>query len=445
VGTAPIDLNAFVQNLTLEALAKVAPDGRVRPWLAKTWTLSADGRSLVVEIRPGVRFHDGSPVTAELVAEILRTELPRALGPMAEDLAEVSALSPTEVQIDLHAPSAFVIEALEAMIRKPASQDIGTGPFVVVPSEEPAEVRAEPRYYLGRSQIDRIVVRTYPSVRTAWAEMLRNNLDMVYEVGINALDSLETSTTIDVFTFPRNYQYVVFLNTNAPSLRRPAVRRALNAAVDREAFVRNALDGHGLPSSGPVWPRNWAAPPSLEGFALDAATATSIAAPAGRRFTFHCLASAEDELVGLALKRQLARAGIEMVLHEATLAELQEARLSGRFEAILSTVISGPSLLRTALWWYSRSSKGNGTYANPRVDAALDAIRRSLTDEDYKRGVSAFHQAIVDDPPAIFLAWNERARAVSRRFEVPTTEPNIDILGSLRLWRPAGGGRANAN
>jgi hypothetical protein len=84
-------------------------------------------------------------------------------------------------------------------------------------------------------------------------------------------------------------------------------------------------------------------------------------------------------------------------------------------------------------------------YANARVDAALDTIRRSLTDEEYKRGVSAFHQAIVEDPPAIFLAWNERARAVSRRFAVPTTEPNIDILGSLRLWRPVGGGRANAN
>jgi ABC-type transport system substrate-binding protein len=84
-------------------------------------------------------------------------------------------------------------------------------------------------------------------------------------------------------------------------------------------------------------------------------------------------------------------------------------------------------------------------YANPRVDAALDAIRRSLTDEEYKRGVSAFHQAVVEDPPAIFLAWNERARAVSRRFEVRTTETNIDILGSLRLWRPTGGGYATAN
>jgi hypothetical protein len=42
---------------------------------------------------------------------------------------------------------------------------------------------------------------------------------------------------------------------------------------------------------------------------------------------------------------------------------------------------------------------------------------------------------MVDDPPAIFLAWSERARAISTRFDVPV-EPGRDILSTLRLWRP---------
>ncbi len=53
-------------------------------------------------------------------------------------------------------------------------------------------------------------------------------------------------------------------------------------------------------------------------------------------------------------------------------------------------------------------------------------------------GISAFQQAVIDDPPAIFLAWMERARAVSKRFVVPTAEPGRDILSNLRLWRPSG-------
>src|SRR5262249_42495919 len=57
------------------------------------------------------------------------------------------------------------------------------------------------------------------------------------------------------------------------------------------------------------------------------------------------------------------------------------------------------------------------------------------SDEQYREGVADVQRAVVHDPPAIFLAWSRRARAVSRRFEVPA-EPNTDVLATLRLWRP---------
>ncbi len=71
------------------------------------------------------------------------------------------------------------------------------------------------------------------------------------------------------------------------------------------------------------------------------------------------------------------------------------------------------------------------------ADAALDGIRHAPDDGAYKDGVAAFQRAIIDDPPAIFLAWSERARAVSTRFEVPV-EPGRDVLSTLRFWRPVG-------
>ena len=77
-----------------------------------------------------------------------------------------------------------------------------------------------------------------------------------------------------------------------------------------------------------------------------------------------------------------------------------------------------------------------GRFESRRVDAALDAIRHAGSDDEYQRGVAAFQRATMDDPPAIFLAWGQRARAVSTRFAVPA-EPGRDILGTLGLWRPA--------
>ena len=84
------------------------------------------------------------------------------------------------------------------------------------------------------------------------------------------------------------------------------------------------------------------------------------------------------------------------------------------------------------------------TRARP-VDAALDTIRGARSDDEYRQGVADFQRSIVADPPAIFLAWDERARAVSNRFDVPV-EQGVDILGALRLWRPvAGAGQPHVN
>ena len=69
------------------------------------------------------------------------------------------------------------------------------------------------------------------------------------------------------------------------------------------------------------------------------------------------------------------------------------------------------------------------------LDAALDRIRDAESEVDYRAAVGGLQQTVVDNPPAIFLAWSERARAVNRRFDV-VAEPGRDILTTLRLWRP---------
>src|SRR5262249_38625229 len=54
----------LTQNQTVEGLARLLPDGRVEPWLAEKWALADGGRSLVVTLKSGATFHDGSPADA---------------------------------------------------------------------------------------------------------------------------------------------------------------------------------------------------------------------------------------------------------------------------------------------------------------------------------------------------------------------------------------------
>jgi peptide/nickel transport system substrate-binding protein len=351
-----------------------------------------------------------------------------------EDVDRIEALDDTHVQIRLRQPSRFLLEALETGIRKPGSTSIGTGPYFVAPGLS-SELQSNADYYLEHPTIDRIAFRTYPTVRSAWAELLRGNLDMLFEVNVDALDSLQGSNNVAIYSFLRHYQYVITFGKRLPASKGAAIRRELNAALDREAIVRDVLYGHGMPSIGAVPPQHWALDQSAPRLKFDAALAKNLAA---RNLHFTCLVAADSvyERIALAVKQQLAVASVDMRVEEVTQEELLQAGRSKDFEALLIDLVSGPSMFRSFRHYYSRVPFDVKPAGNPSIDAALDRIRHAPSDEEYRNGVTDFQRAILDDPPEIFLVWGERARAVSRRFEVVLPEGGRDVLNTLRLWRP---------
>jgi ABC-type transport system substrate-binding protein len=426
-------LRQLVQTQSIEGLVRFDTDGRPRPWLAKDWTVAPDGLSMRLRLRPEARFHDGSTANGQVVATALRDTLPGFMGPAFQDVARIDAVGDFDIDIRFKRPSPFLLEALEAAITKPGAATIGTGPFMADP-DMPNELRANLDYYLGPPTVSRIVMKPYLTVRAAWADMLRDNIDMLHEVGPDALSSMQGARTAAVFSFTRHYQYLVFLNVKSPQLRDPAVRRALNWAVDRAELVRQALDSHGTPSSGPVWPGHWAVNNDVT-----LATNLQLAANtlAGKPLRFVCLVPPDYERIALVIKRQLAAVGVDMNVEQTETELAIKAMSTSSFEAVLLEVVGGPSLLRPYAVWHQGGSINPGAIGSPAVDAALDRIRYAASDDEYRAAVSHFQQVAIDDPPAIFLAWSERARAVSTRFVVPVIEPGRDVLATLRLWRPA--------
>ena len=130
-----------------------------------------------------------------------------------------------------------------------------------------------------------------------------------------------------------------------------------------------------------------------------------------------------------------------MTVKDATQEEVIAAMSANAFEAVLADPISGPTLFRLYRRWYSRIAVPKPV-TSQAIDDALDSIRHAASDDDYRAGVSAFQQAMLDAPPAIFIAWGERARAVSKRFVVTAPDKQRDILNTLRLWRPSGAQQA---
>lgn len=438
--TSPIiGLRQVSQILAVEGLGRPGEDGRMLPWLAESWAPSSDGRTLTVKLRPSVKFHDGSSVDAATVAKVLPDALRQYAGSVLEGVGHIRATADNSVDIDFGSGSPFLREALEAPFQKRGPTLIGTGPFAVVASST-TDLQANADYYLGHPSIDVIHVQTFPSVRAAWADMLRDRLDMLYEVGADALPSMKNASTTSVFTFTRPYQHVIVFNTQAPALRSPDVRRALSMAVNRAGVVNGALNDYGIASSGPLWPRYWALSGEVPTMDFDPKRAAAIIA-SGRKSLLHftCLVSPDslDERIALEVKRQLAGVGIDMSVEQASRDEIVQRAGKRQYEAVITELLSGPTMLRTYMIWHSKGPLNWGQFGNPKIDAALDRVRRAESEPAYRDAVLDLQRAFIADPPAIFLAWSQRARAVSNRFVVATPEPGREILSSLRLWKPA--------
>jgi peptide/nickel transport system substrate-binding protein len=435
-----------------EGLAKFDREGRPQPGLAESWSQSPDGLSWRIRLRPSVRFHDGKLLDVGTVVDLLRQQFPRQMGPAAADVSEITAVGDRDVLIRLNARSAFVPEALETLVEKPKQPDIGTGPFRIVSSSSNGlEMVANQQYYLGVPRIDRIVFKPYASLRAAWADMMRGQVDALYEVGPDAVDLLRPASNVRVFEYPQNYAYIVLLNVDRPQFMDKRIRYALNMAIDRDKLIADIFQGHGTPAGGPVWPEHWAYDRNLPAFRYSAPTAAktfgSVSSGHDVRHSgrgdlhFTCLfADAALERLALGVQQQLQPFGVDMNPELLSIDEFTKRATNGNFDALLLDAQSAPSLLRVYQWWHSGAPFNFGGFRGDAVDRSLDSIRHAADDAAYKTGVAALQRAIVEDPPAIFLTWRERARAVSNRFDV-VPDPSGNVLKTLHLWSPATGER----
>ena len=408
-----------------------------------------------MRLRPGVTFHDGTPLTATVAAEALNRAIARpanrALYSSVADVTSVRAEGDLDVVLDLSQPSAFLPEDLGVPLSL-GPENVGTGPFRVVRRDSDAvELERFDRYYLGPPEIDRVVVLPSENLRTSWTRLLRGEVDMVTDVPPEAVEFIQNDD-IQVISFRRAFQYLIAFNSASPLFKSAAVRRALNSAVNREALIANVLQKNGAPATGPIWPEHWAYDRTIQPFGYDPRGAISLLEAAGftklsvdsssrrppARLRFTCLLPANFTLlerIGLEVQKQLYDVGVD-VQFEALPPEEYNLRIrEGRFEAILGEIISGPTFGRPFLFWRSaRQFKGLNVfgYENPETERQFQILRNSLNEAAVRSATPRLQRALLEDPPALFLAWSERARAVRRRFDVGNSDR--DPLFTIWQW-----------
>jgi peptide/nickel transport system substrate-binding protein len=453
-----LGLRQLATTLSVESLTQLGANGRPLPKLAESWWWGRDGRELNVNLRPGITFHDGTPLTAALAAEILSATVARpsnrAIFSSLPDIASIRPKNDHQLVFELSQPSAFLPEDLELPLTH-GSSAVGTGPFRILTNDQTGVVLERfPEYYLGIPKIARVEIRPFDTLRTAWTSLLRGDVDMVTDVPPDAVEFIQNDQ-VRVVSFGRRYQYLVAFNSRKPPFNSPIVRRALNAAIDRDALIQGVLKGHGLASTGPLWPKHWAYSSSIASYRFDPGLATSLLNSAGlkadkktdgprARFRFTCLIPENFsviERVALEVQKQLYAVGVDMQFEVVPTKDFDARIRQGQFEAILIDMVSGPTVGRSYMFWRSaRHFQGLNVfgYENAEAERLFDVLRTSTNDIAVQSAFTRFQEVLLDDPPALFLAWNERSRAVRRGFEIvqdPVRDP-ADPVYTIWRWRP---------
>ena len=458
-GTAnSTDLGArqLASMLSVEGLTQVNADGRAVPRVAERWEWEDAGLALRVFLRPNVYFHDGTRLTASVATDILNDSISnpaiRARYTSLIDVRTVRAVEDLQIRIELSRPSAFLPEDLSVPLQL---KEAGTGPYRVAKREK-NDVTLErfDQYHQGSPAISRVVLRPFDALRTTWASLLRGEVDMMMEVPPDSIEFVQNAN-VHTISFPHWYQYIVAFNSARTPFSETSVRRALNLAIDREALIKSALKGYGVAATGPLWPNHWAYDASITGFSFDPALASSLleasgyrkgAARAseafpGARLHFGCLIPAKFSLLerlALELQRQLYDIGVDMKVEVVPFTEYDSRIREGKFEAVLVDMISGPTLSRPYMFWGSaKAARGLNVfgYENHDAESLFQMLRTSTSEAAIRSTTRRLQRVLLEDPPALFVAWNRRARVVRSEFNV-YQEPGRDPIPSLWRWTP---------
>lgn len=451
-------VGVLVDVLSAEALFRREWSGRITPHLVSAWRWEADGQRLWLQLKDGLLFQDGSTVTADAVATSLQSRLATTTRRAAWGFGHVlsiDAIDARTVALRLSQPDLFLLAALsDTKIVHPTKQLLSTGPFQVVSPEDPVEANRFEGYHGGSPAFHRVQIRAYDTQRSAWAALLRREIDAVQEISRESVEFTNDASEIRTFASLQPFYISMVFNHRHPLLSRRDIRQALSASIDRDEVIAAGMAGRGRPTGTPVWPFHWALDGRHEtATRYDASAARALFDNAqvlerrqatGRpasRFELRCLVYGEDpqyERIALLIQRQLHRVGVNLIVEMGTMKALTTRIARGDFESYIVPTNASRTLERLYRSWHSHAVEGpaqlNSGYIG--ADEALDRLRSSLTDDGVRDAVRELADTFEHDVPAAFIAWLEVTRAVSTRVSIGGATER-DPFSQLWQWRPA--------
>jgi peptide/nickel transport system substrate-binding protein len=465
VGLDPHVATAFSTTMVLstiyEGLTAIDAGLHVVPALAESWTVSPDGRTYTFRLRANARFHDGKPLTpADVIASVARVRDPRTGSPYASRfavVARVEADGDHAVTVALSAPSASFLAQLASLAIVPAGdtnlakQPDGTGPFRFKewqPNTFIALDRNADYWQHGRPALAGLRFDIVPEATTRRLGLTGGSYQFLPVIDAATAAALKTAPGVRLLRTQDLAYSLVGMNVSKPPFDKPAVREALNYALNRMQIVQAAYFGQAAPA-GPLSPalQDWALPVSdYPCYRPDPAKAKALLRQAGLtlpvKVTLNVLGSLPLVVnIAQVVQAEANKAGFDITLNVQEAGRFIQDWRAGNFAAFASLNSGGPDPDD----YFGRTFQTGGAtnvykYSNPKLDqiltearAAAPARRKALYDEAQRM--------LACDGPVAHLAYGTLFAAERSDVHGFRLNPTRSLLGLRDVVLSQGGGK----
>ncbi len=451
---APRHLNSAVQSgiATMMPAAqlfaspiRMDKNWKPQPYLAESYTLSPDNRSITLVLRKNAVFHDGKPITAEDVKfsiETIRDNHP--FKTMYGPVNAVTINDPQTAVIRLAEPHPAVLLALstsltpiipkhifgdgtDVKIHPRNGNPVGSGPFKLVefkPGEHIIMERFDRFFFKDQPKLERVIVRLFKDSSSLLLAFERGEIDAQSVSDPRELDRVRKTPGAFVVKGAAPaigpLAWLAF-NTKNPKLADKRVRQAINFAVDKQYILNTILGGIHARCTGPLTSGSPFYTGDVEKYELNLAKATKLLDEAGLkpgangvRLTLDLDAvpgNSDARNLQEYLKPSLAKVGIEVTLRMSPDFPSWARRVSSlQFEMSLDSVWNwGDPVIGVHRTWLSSNIKpgviwsNTQSYANPKVDEWLAAAGQEMNQAKRKELYKQVQRTVVEDCPVAFL------------------------------------------
>lgn len=246
-----------------DPLIELKADGTMVPALATSWEYENDGKDIVFNLREGVKFHNGTEMTAEDVAysfnQAIATPTTSNTTATFEKMEIIDDYTVRLVQKHVFGPVESVMpfahlrivskEADEADPDAFSREPVGTGPYKFASWKAGDKIvfEAFDDYWQGEPVIKELVYKVSLDVNTTIVAMENGEIDICDTIPNSQKQTIDNNDSLIWASAPAQATYFLQLNTSNEPFDNELVRQAIAHAIDKESLVIGALEGNGAP------------------------------------------------------------------------------------------------------------------------------------------------------------------------------------------------------